>query len=116
MSETDFLLQLRDAISKEPGLITHAFWDCEGNPCALGSLQPRQERLGSWQAFVQGNTFTASLWASVTSNLITDIATANNMFEGTPEERKVYMLQWIEKRLSNKLTQEVTQLPEVQLI
>jgi hypothetical protein len=93
------LLALRESISKEPGLYTKKFYDKKhSRVCAVGSLVDLEHRNDS-------ETFAYALEAIYRKykfDNIVSVFVLNDYFEGTPEERREYMLKWIESELASR--------------
>jgi hypothetical protein len=101
---TQILLDLRESISKEPGLISGQYWS-KGLVCALGSLSSLELRIGdsmmvSPQSLGFAKFLSEKYPEAIFRDIICDIADMNDEFEGTPQERKAYMLKWIETELA----------------
>jgi hypothetical protein len=107
------LLAVREAIMREPKLISEILWDEDGTPCAIGALMPRAERKyhnGEYLAKGFGASYerTGFNYAEFRKKYLNvenfytlnKIALANNYFYGSPEARRDYMLKWLESELA----------------
>ena len=117
-SDIQVLLDVREAVSKETKLIPWHLIDINHNVCALGALVPPEQReyngLSRQKISSRYPNFEDAY--TLRNTIFNKIAIVNNHFSGTDEDRKTRVLNWIEEQLSEQLTKEVTQLPEVQLI
>ncbi len=117
---TKTLQLLWDNIHKEDGLITGEFTDDDGKHCAIGvitgvpafedcsNLVSRQKRLYmKWYNAQRDKGHKAISAAGISSNVQNDIENENDDFDGTDQERRVHMLQFLGSELMSRNDIEV---------
>ena len=95
------MIALIENITRQPGLITRHYWKRTlGMGCAIGSLVPDFRKHDQVKSI---NVMCTLNKVGLRNGQWSNIVVKNDRFQGSPRERKEYMLRWLHRILGKKL-------------